>query len=153
MPLSEKGEYMEQVIVAPDEEWVTYIAKMWLLGSQISQDVTGDKMDGSLFDLDRLQEIINSNTIPASNTLELQSLGIIFGKVLVNEIPNYDWWVVEDEHGKDVCIRYSNTTLLAFPQTMISKRIEKGEKVDVSTLFYGIREDLERIKKENYSKE
>ncbi len=144
---------MEQVILAPDEEWVTYIAKMWLLGSQISEDVTGEKMDGSLSDLDRLQEIIDSNTIPVDNTKELQSLGIIFGKVFVNEMSNYDWWVVEDEHGKDACIRYKRTSLLAFPQTMISKRIEEGVKVDVAALFNGISADLERIKNENYSKE
>ena len=32
---------MEQVITAPDEEWITYIAKMWLLGSQISEEIAG----------------------------------------------------------------------------------------------------------------
>ena len=51
---------MEQVILAPDDEWVTYIAKMWLLGSQLSKDITGQEMDGSMQDLNRLQTIINS---------------------------------------------------------------------------------------------
>lgn len=142
---------MEQVILAPDDEWVTYIAKMWLLGSQISEDVTGQKMDGSMQDIHRLQTIIDSGQIPVENTQELQSLGIVFGKVFVNETPDYDWWVVEDEYGKDACVRYKETTLLIFPQTMLSKRIEDGEQVDVAELFSGLREDLERIKSENYS--
>ncbi len=84
---------MEQVILAPDEEWLTYIAKMWLLGSQISKDITGDEMDGSMQDLERLQAIIGSAQIPVENTQELQSLGVVFGKVFVNETPDYDWWV------------------------------------------------------------
>lgn len=142
---------MEQVILAPDDEWVTYIAEMWLLGSQISEDVTGQEMDGSMQDIHRLQTIIDSGKIPVENTQELQSLGIVFGKVFVNETPDYDWWVVEDEYGKDACVRYKKTTLLIFPQTMLSKRIEDGEQVDVAELFTGLREDLERIKKENYS--
>ncbi len=142
---------MGQAILAPDEEWIDYIAKMWLLGSQISKDVTGVEMDGSLDDLKRLQEIVDSNQISVDNTQELQSLGIVFGKVLVKETPDYDWWVVEDEYGKDACVRYKETTLLVFPQTMISKRVEDGEKIDVSELFSVLKEDLERIKNENYT--
>jgi hypothetical protein len=142
---------MEQVILAPDDEWVTYIAKMWLLGSKISEDVTGQEMDGSMQDIHRLQAIIDSGKIPVENTQELQSLGIVFGKVFVSETPDYDWWVVEDEYGKDACVRYKETTLLIFPQTMLSKRIEDGEQVDVAELFSGLREDLEQIKNKNYS--
>ena len=142
---------MEQVLLAPDDEWVTYIAKMWLLGSQISEGITGQKMDGSMQDIYRLQAIIDSRLIPVEKTQELQSLGIVFGKVFVNETPDYDWWVVEDEYGKDACVRYKETTLLIFPQTMLSKRIEDGVKVDVAELFFGLRQDLERIYNENYS--
>ena len=62
---------MEQVILSPDDEWITYIAKMWLLGTQISEDVTGQKMDGSMQDIHRLQAIIDSRQIPVENTQEL----------------------------------------------------------------------------------
>ncbi|MBQ0759708.1 MAG: DUF3806 domain-containing protein [Zhongshania sp.] len=142
---------MDQVISAPDEEWVTYIAKMLLLGSQISQDVTGQEMDGSMEDLVRLQAVVDSGQVPIENTQELQSLGVVFGKVFVNEIPDYDWWVVEDEYGKDACVRFKETSLLIYPLTMLSKRMEDGEKFNISELFHGLRQDLERIKNENYS--
>ena len=141
---------MEQVILAPDDEWGTYIAKMWLLGSQISEGIIGQKMDGSMQDIYRLQAIIDSRLIPVEKTQELQSLGIVFGKVFVNETPDYDWWVVEDEYGKDACVRYKETTLLIFPQTMLSRRIEDGEQIDVAELFTGLRKDLERMKNKNY---
>ena len=142
---------MDQVIIAPDEEWITYIAKMWSLGSHISEEITGQKMDGSMQDLDRIQAIVASGQVQIENTQELQSLGIVFGKVFVNETQDYDWWVVEDDYGKDACVRYKETSLLIFPQTMLSKRIEDGEAVDVSELFYGLRAQLELIKNESYA--
>ncbi len=142
---------MEQVITAPDDEWITYIAKMWLLGNQISKDVIGEEMDGSMADLARIQRILDGQRISATNTQELQSLGILFGKVFVNETSDYDWWVVEDEYGKDACIRFKQTTLLAFPQTMISKRIEDGENINVLELFIGLRDRLEALRKEGYA--
>lgn len=142
---------MEQQIVAPDAEWLSYIAKMWLLGNQISKDILGEEMDGSLDDLQRLQRIVDSHEIPPTNTQELQSLGILFGKTFVNETPDYDWWLVEDEYGKDVCVRYKETTLLIFPQTMLSKRIEDGEEFAVQDLFDGLRERLKSIINESYA--
>ncbi len=140
-----------QEIIPPDDEWTTYIAKMWLLGKQVSQDVIGVEMDGTLEDLKRLQIIIESKQIPVENTKELQSFGIILGKVFVNETPDYDWWIVNNEYGKDVCIRYKETSLLIFPLTIISKRIEDGELFDVVKLYRLLMVDLERIKNENYA--
>lgn len=142
---------VQQTILAPDEEWITYIAKMWLLGSEVSQQVLGEEMDGTEEDLRRLQSILNTGTLHPNQTQQLQALGIVFGKVFVNLTPDYDWWVVEDEYGKDACVRYKQTTLLAFPQTMISKRIEDGEDVNVSELFSGLRERLETLRKDGYA--
>ncbi len=141
---------MEQVITAPDEEWITYLAKMWLLGNEISTNILGEEMDGSLDDLERLQRIIDSNEIPVEKTQLLQSLGIVFGKVFVNQTPDFDWWVLEDEYGKDACVRYKETTLLVFPQTMISKRIEDREEIEVGELFKDLEEKIESIKLESY---
>lgn len=141
---------MEQVISPPDEEWLTYIAKMWLLGSQISEEINGEGMDGGHRDLDRIQNILDSDQIAATSTQKLQSLGIVFGRVFINETPGYDWWVVADEYGKDACIRYKETTLLLFPQTLISKRIQDGEEINVRQLFLSISERLNDIRKESH---
>ena len=43
--------------------------------------------------------------------------------------------MVTDEHCSDPAIRLPGTTVLVFPLTMISKRIERGEIVDVDALF------------------
>ncbi|MFL0810106.1 MAG: DUF3806 domain-containing protein [Agarilytica sp.] len=141
---------MEQLISAPDEEWIGYITKMWALGNQICEDITEQTLDGSIDDLDRLQKIVDSGQIPVEETLDLQTLGIALGRVFVNETPDYDWWVVEDEHGKDACLRYKETNLLVFPQTIISKRIEDGDNVKVKALFLNLQKDLEEARKKNF---
>jgi hypothetical protein len=41
---------------------------------------------------------------------------------------------VEDEHGRDPALR-DHSGMLVFPLTMISKRVERGEHVDVVDLF------------------
>ena len=141
---------MNQVITAPDDEWTNYIARMWVLGSQLSEEITGQKMDRSIKDLERLQAIIDSSQIPVKSTQELQALGIVFGSVFITETPHFDWWIVEDEYGKDACVRYKETTLMLFPQTMLSKRIEDGETPDVIKLFGTLRTDVEKIRQQNY---
>lgn len=142
---------MTQTLHAPDEEWIDYIARLWVLGSEIAEDVLGEQMDGSSADLTRLQRIVAQGGFGADDTEALQALGIVFGKVFVNATPGWDWWVVEDEYGKDACIRYRDATLLAFPQTMISKRVEDGEAVDVAALYAGLKQQLEAIRQAHYA--
>jgi hypothetical protein len=40
--------------------------------------------------------------------------------------------MVADEYGRDPALRCPGTTVIVFPLTMISKRIEAGESVSVS---------------------
>ena len=60
---------------------------------------------------------------------------------------------MEDEYGKDICVRYKETTLMIFPQTMISKRLENGESVVVEDMYVELKASLERIKLESYQGE
>lgn len=142
---------MQKTISLPDDEWVGYITKMWALGNQISEDLTKQQMDGSMNDLDRLQAIIDSGKITADLTLDLQTLGIIFGRVFVNEMPDFDWWIVEDEHGKGACLRYKETNLLVYPQTILSKRIEEGENMNVKEFYFDLKQNLEKVIQENFT--
>lgn len=51
----------------------------------------------------------------------------------------------EDDYGRDPAVRKPGTTVIAFPLTMISKRIERGENVNVRDLFGGVVDHLRRI--------
>jgi hypothetical protein len=91
-----------------------------------------------------LQAIVDAGWIEPSETLKLQCLGITLGDALVQEL-GLEWVMVEDEYGRDPAIRKPGTTVLAFPLTMISKRIERGEAVVVRELFEGVVEHVRRM--------
>jgi hypothetical protein len=141
----------EQQIEAPSDADVDAIARAWLHANAVCRDVLGVALDGSIADLSRLQMLLDSGVIDREATYTLQALGIAFGKVFVNDNPGYDWWMVEDEYGRDPAIRYERSSLLAYPRTMLSKRIEDGEKVDVLDLYDGLRTRLAQLIEDGYS--
>jgi hypothetical protein len=92
-----------------------------------------------------LNAILRNGWIEPSKTWELQSLGIALGDALVQRC-GFEWVVVEDEHGRDPALRLPGTTIIVYPLTMISKRVEKGESVDVSALIDGVAQKAEELR-------
>ena len=90
-----------------------------------------DTIDGKLALLD---EILRNGWIQASETVKLQSLGITFGDALAQKL-GLRWVTVEDEYGRDPALKLDGTSILTFPLTSISKRIEQGMSVEVYGLF------------------
>ena len=90
-----------------------------------------ETVDGKLRLLDT---ILRSNWIEPGETWKLQCLGITFGDAIAQKL-GLVWVAVEDEHGRDPALRDEETSIVAFPMTTISKRIERGETVDVQQLF------------------
>ena len=94
-----------------------------------------DSFDGKL---ELLDIIIKSNWIEKDEKYKLQCLGITIGDALVQDL-NFTWIDVEDECGTDPALKLGDTSIILFPLTMISKRIENDEKVDVFELFEKIK--------------
>jgi hypothetical protein len=95
-------------------------------------------------DLAVLQRLIDDKAFSKSQTYELQSLGIAFGDVLASELP-LRWVMVTDEYGTDPTLRFKGTTVQINALTMISKRVEKDEKVNLSDLLRITREQVTRL--------
>jgi hypothetical protein len=76
--------------------------------------------------------------------LKLQCLGITFGDAVAQEL-GLEWVSVEDEYGRDPALRLSGTSVILFPLTMISKRMERGEEVDILAMFRGTCERVREI--------
>ena len=57
-----------------------------------------------------------------------------------------EWIMVEDEHGRDPAVRMPNTTIILFPMTMVSKRIQRGDKVDVFELYNVLAAQVDSLK-------
>ncbi|MDH5505804.1 MAG: DUF3806 domain-containing protein [Anaerolineae bacterium] len=84
-----------------------------------------------------LQALIQGRFISADQTYGLQCMGIVLGDVFVMNM-GFHWIMVEDEYGRDPAIRYQNTSIILHPLTMISKRVEKGEEINIDELYNGI---------------
>ena len=84
--------------------------------------------------IELLKTILAANWINPDETWKLQSLGVVFGDALAQKL-GLHWITVEDEHGNDPALHDPGTTIILFPLTSISKRIERGELVNVRELF------------------
>lgn len=141
---------MDQKISAPDKGDIDYIARMLIMAQDLFFEFSNRKHTYSKDDLKVLQAIIDSKKIEKEATLILQALGLFFGKIFIENNEDYDWWMVEDEYGRDPGIRYKETSLIVFPQTMISKRIEDSEEIKIEELYNDLLQMLEDIKSEHY---
>ena len=103
-----------------------------------------DTLDGKLT---LLETIVREKWIEPNETWKLQSLGITFGDALAQKL-NMHWVMVEDEYGRDPALHDLGTTIVLFPLTSISKRIEKGEAVDVRELFENACRTVARLRAE-----
>lgn len=89
--------------------------------------------------LGTLGAFLDAEIFHPDQTYALQSLGVILGDAFVQDL-GFHWIMVSDEFGRDPAIRYRETSVLLFPLTMISKRLERGEIVDVYALYDGVAE-------------
>lgn len=94
-------------------------------------------------DLPVLQRLIDDNAFNKTQTYELQSLGVAFGDVLASELP-VSWVMVTDEYGTDPTLRYKDKPVNINALTMISKRVERGEVVNLVQLLQVSRDQLRR---------
>lgn len=92
-----------------------------------------------------LDTILNSNWITKDETNKLQCLGVTFGDIFVQDL-NFIWVEIEDQYGIDPALKFENTSLILFPLTMISKRIENDEIVNIVELYNSLKVKVLELK-------
>jgi hypothetical protein len=115
-------------------------ARDWVKGH--FTDLAEDKyapIDGKLRVLDA---ILSSKWVEPQETEKLRSLGVAFGDAIAQKLL-MEWIVVDDEFGRSAALIWPGTSVICSPITMISKRVEDGEDVDVYDLFDAICERLQ----------
>jgi hypothetical protein len=138
---------MTQKFYPPNDDDTRHIAKQWMYVDQLIIDnFNGARLDQSLSDLDLIQRIIDYKIISPKQTWELQSLGIALGRVLAKNVPGLDWWIIDDEYGRDPTIRYKETSLCFNVLTMISKHVEDGEMVEIHNMYNSLLARLDELK-------
>ena len=101
------------------------------VSSLVAKRFPGERITRSKRDFRLLQRILDGKLLAPTSTWELQALGVVFGDALVAERPGLSWWQVTDEFGTDPTLRYQMTSLQINALTMLAKRVERGEAVDV----------------------
>jgi NAD-dependent SIR2 family protein deacetylase len=77
--------------------------------------------------------------------------GVTFGDALAQRFA-VSWVAVQDDQGRDPALVLEGTSILVFPLTSISKRVERGEQVDVYELFESACRTIERLRPEQAGK-
>jgi hypothetical protein len=95
-------------------------------------------------DLPVLQRLLDDHVFGKTQTRELQSLGVVFGDVLTSEFP-LRWVMVTDEFGTDPTLRFKDKIVNINALTMISKRVERDEHVNLQLLVQKTREALAEV--------
>ncbi len=98
-------------------------------------------------DLALLQRLLDDKVFSDSQTIELQSMGIVFGDVLSSEL-GLRWFMITDEYGTDPTLLIPETQVNFNALTMISKRVERGDAVDVNRLYQIVEAESKRFRKE-----
>jgi len=96
-------------------------------------------------DLHLLQRLQDDGKLQPGHEDELECVGSVFGQVLVARTPLR--WVAAEWQGKRVLgLQYPNTTVIVFPNSMIAKRINRGERVEFASLFGSLVAQIEQMK-------
>jgi hypothetical protein len=114
-----------------------------LIATAIRQRYGTQSLTRTKSDLPLLQRLLDDRVFRKSQTYELQSLGVAFGDVLTSEFP-LRWVMITDEYGTDPTLRFKDTGTNINALTMISKRVERDERVDVFELVRNTRDALRR---------
>jgi hypothetical protein len=107
-------------------------AREWIKGHfNGDPNASYSQLEGKLF---VIAAILKNEWVTREETWKLQALGVAFGDSLAQKLM-LEWVTIEDEYGCDPALNWPGTSILSFPLTTISKRIERGEEVDVQELF------------------
>ena len=101
-------------------------------------------LKGDKSDLKVLQNLVDRKAIGRDDVRGLQSLGIVFGDVLVSEY-GLSWVSYEDDVGTSKALRWKKTENYVFPVTLFSKRVQFRENINMTGVFEEIGAEVERF--------
>ena len=103
-------------------------------------------MKGMKSDLAYFQALVDQRVLRPEQTEEWQALGVVFGDLLVNEF-GLRWVIYEDELGASKALRWRKTDNFVFHVTVFSKRVQFGEKIDVTEIYNTLEAEIVRFKR------
>jgi len=94
-------------------------------------------------DLAVLQAIVNHGSMRHANFEAWVALGIAFGDALAASIPGLAWRLAADESGTYATLQFQSKAISVAAPTMLWKRIERGEQMDLVFMAQEIRQVID----------
>ena len=116
---------MSEVALAEFSDVRTFVSRV------VSDLVAGSTLTHSAADLQVLQALVAHEALKHANYEAWVAVGIAFGDCLAAYIPGLAWCLATDQNGTNAALRFRNKTLAIFAPTMLWKRVERGEEVDL----------------------
>ena len=102
-------------------------------------------LEGNKNDLPALQQLIVAGGFERKDVRAWQSLGIVFGDILVAE-HGLEWISYEDDLGKSKALRWRQTDNFVFPVTFFSKRIHFKQRFTISEVYEQVSREIRAFK-------
>ena len=138
MPLEKNMEQKIEELNEDDKEWLRK-NREWLIGHF---DNPEDYSTVSA-KLKLIETVLSNKWVNKDETAKLHALGIAFGDALEQDVEELSWVAVEDDIGRDPALRWLDTSVIVFPHTSISKRVEDDVKFDVYDMFGGFQKAIQ----------
>ena len=130
----------------PNDNDYQELGSRWVSARNLIQDEYGYEICQSLEDIGYLQRVIDDELIDFQNAYALECLDVVLGRVLAHNVDGLDWWIVDDEYGRDSVIRYGETTLQFNVLHLLGKRLSSGESVDAKSMYQWVVDKTEELK-------
>ena len=137
----------QKILPLNDDDQKRLIEQRAIIEKHLGNQESIEKYKKPAGKLGLLRALLEKKVFTQDQTYELQCMGIVLGDVFVDDM-GFRWVIVQDQYGRDPAIQYKQTSIILYPLTMISKRIERGEVVDVFELYNGIVAQVEKLTKE-----
>jgi hypothetical protein len=137
---------MDAEFFEPSKDDCRTLAQRWVSVSGLVRADYGYVLDQSMTDLDYLQRVIDDGRIDVEDALTMDCLGVAFARVMATNEEGMDWWVVVDDYGRDLVLRYRETSLQLDAMHMIGKQMADGGRVDVRALYAAVMNYVAEVK-------
>jgi hypothetical protein len=117
---------------------------MWVSVSRLVREEYGVADSRSADYLRWVQTLLDDDVIDGA-VYANQALGCVLGVILVENIDGLDWCAFSDAQGRDLCLRYRDTSLTIFPLDMVLKRCEAGDAVNLPELYSQTKRRVEEL--------
>jgi hypothetical protein len=98
-------------------------------------------------DLAILQNLVDDRVFSPEQEYEWKCVGVVFGDVIAAEL-GLEWIMHCGEFGVELALNGGGTSITVFPRTMILKRIENGEEMDLAFVLEKLAESVEQLKRD-----